>query len=358
MDPISHVLLGASLGYAVSGQKLGRTAALAGGLAAFVPDADVFIRSASDPLLAIEYHRHFTHALAFAPVGAGLVSLLWIFRQRWRPLALTVWLCCLVAYISHCLLDAATSYGTQLFWPFSRQRVGRDLISIIDPIFTLTLLAGLTGALWRKRRALATAAIAAVAAYVALGVLQHARAVSAQDQLAKRRGHTIARLEVMPTLANNLVWRALYVHDGRIYSDRIRVGWLSGPTVAEGWSLPVVGEANLTPAERTLNRRNSFARFAWFSEGWVARKPDDTTVLGDMRYSLSSEAFDPIWGIRFTAPGALAEVEWVNRSRGRRVRVSEMWKEISGLDARYTKMSEAGVGERTSGSAGAFFLSP
>jgi hypothetical protein len=128
--------------------------------------------------------------------------------------------------------------------------------------------------------------------------------------------------------------------------------------VVEGWSLPLVGEVDLTHAERTRNRRNSFARFAWFSEGWVARKPADTTVLGDMRYSLSSEAFDPIWGIRFTAPGALAEVEWVNRSRGRRVSVSEMWKEISGLDARYTKLSEAGVCERTSGSAGAFFLSP
>lgn len=349
MDPISHVLLGASLGYAAFGRKLGRTAALTGGLAAFVPDTDVFIRSGSDPLLAIEYHRHFTHALAFAPVGAGLASLLWIFRQRWRPQALMIWHCCLLAYTSHCLLDAATSYGTQLFWPFNRHRAGWDLISIIDPIFTVTLLAGLTSALWRRQRMLATAAVAVVAAYVTLGAVQHARAVSAQAQLAQRRGHAIARFEVMPTLANNLVWRALYVHNGRIYSDRIRVGWFSGPTVVEGWSLPLVGVADLTPAERARNQRNSFTRFAWFSEDWVARKPADTTVLGDMRYSLSSEAFDPIWGIRFTAPGTPAEVEWVSRSRQRRVSVGEMWKEISGRDVRYTKLSEAGVGENTSG---------
>jgi inner membrane protein len=351
MDPISHVLLGASLGYAAFGRKLGRTAALAGGLAAFVPDADVFIRSGSDPLLAIEYHRHFTHALSFAPVGAGLVSLLWIIRQRWRTQAFTIWLCCLVAYASHCLLDAATSYGTQLFWPFSRQRVGWDLISIIDPIFTLTLLAGLSGALWGQRRVMATAAVAAVAAYVALGAVQGARAAAAQKQLAQRRGHDIARFEVMPTLANNLVWRALYVHEGQIYSDRIRVGWFSGPTVVEGWSLPIVGEAELTPAERTRNQRGSFARFAWFSEDWVARKPADPTVLGDMRYSLSAEAFDPIWGIRFTAPGAPAEVEWVSRSRQRRVNVGEMWKEIAGRDTRYIKLSAEGVGEGTSGGA-------
>ena len=352
MDPISHVLLGASLGYATFSRKLGRTAALAGGLAAFVPDADIFISSSTDPMLAVEYHRHFTHALPFAPVGAAVVAALWAARSRWRSQVLSVWLCCLVGYVSHCLLDAATSYGSQLYWPFSRQRVGWDLISIIDPIFTLTLLVGLTGALWKQRRGLATAALAVVAAYVALGAVQHARAVSAQKQLAQSRGHGIERHEVMPTLANNLVWRALYVHEGQIYSDRIRVGWFSGPTVVEGWSLPVVGEADLTPAERTRNQRDSFARFAWFSEDWVARKPADPAVLGDMRYSLSTEAFDPIWGIRFTAPGAVAEVEWVNRSRQRRVSVGEMWKEISGRDPRYTTLSEAVLGESPSGAAG------
>ena len=352
MDPISHVLLGASLGYGVFGRKLGRTAALAGGLAAFVPDADVFIRSGSDPLLAVEYHRHFTHALLFAPVGGGLVSLLWILRQRWRPQALTIWLCCLLAYLSHCLLDAATSYGTQLLWPFSNARAGWDLISIIDPIFTLALLVGLVMALVLKRVRIATAALAAAAIYLVLGGVQHARAAAAQSQLAQRRGHSIERFEVMPTLANNLVWRALYVHDGKTYSDRIRVGWFSGVTLVEGWSLPLVTEAELNEGERARNQRRSFERFRWFSEGWVARKPGDDSVLGDMRYSLSAEAFDPIWGIRFTAVDAPTEVEWVNRSGNRRISVADLWSEISGRDARYLKLSDLGQRVKDSNLAG------
>jgi inner membrane protein len=341
MDPVSHVLLGASLGYVAFGKALGRTAALAGGLAAFVPDADVFIRSDSDPLLAIEYHRHFTHALAFAPIGAALVSLLWIARKRWRPQAISIWLCCLLAYVSHCLLDAATSYGTQLFWPFSNHRVGWDYISIIDPLFTVPLLVTLTLALRFQRRGITTAGVAFVATYLAMGAIQHARAVSVQKQLAQLRGHTIERFEVMPTLGNHLVWRALYQHDGKMFSDRIRVGWFSGPKVVTGWSLPLVTEAELSDAERARNRDRSFARFAWFSEGWVARKPTDATVLGDMRYSLSTEAFDPIWGIRFTTEGAPAEVEWVNRSRDRRVSFSSLWHEITGRDARYRQLSQA-----------------
>ncbi len=340
MDPVSHVVLGASLGYAAFSRRLGRTAAAAGGLAAFVPDADVFIRSATDPLVAIEYHRGFTHSFAFAPVGAAIVASLWLaspvwrYADKWRLL----WICGLLAYVSHILLDAATSYGTRLLWPFSDQRTGWDVISIIDPPFTLALLAGLTWALVRQRVRPAGIALAFAATYLAAGGVQHARATSAQAALAHSRGHKPERGEVMPTLGNNVIWRALYVHDGRIYSDRIRVGWFSSATVREGWSLPLVRESELTPEEKARNERRSFQRFAWFSEHWVARSPRDAAVLADMRYTLSAEAFDPIWGIRFTAPGTPNEVDWVNRSRDRQVSAKDLWAEIRGADLRFRRL--------------------
>ncbi|HSH95749.1 MAG TPA: metal-dependent hydrolase [Roseimicrobium sp.] len=336
MDPITHVLLGASLGYAAFGRKLGRHAALAGGLGAFVPDADVFIHSASDPLLAIEYHRHFTHSLFFAPVGAILCASLWMLIPRWRPHLPTLWLCCLAGYASHCLLDSATSYGTQLLWPLTRMRVGWDWISIIDPIFTLSLLAGCCVAMIRKSPRPALLGLALTACYMVLGNVQHERAVAAQAALAATRQHTIERFEVMPTMANNVVWRTLYLHDGRIYSDRVRIGWFSGATVAEGLSLPVIEEKDLTASEKLRDQpHRPFSRFTWFSEGWVARSPADATVIGDMRYSLSAGAFDPIWGIRFTPAGAPTDVEWINNSRNRRPAIRELWAEIRGHSPQY-----------------------
>lgn len=340
MDPITHVLLGASLGYASFGKKLGRTAAACGGLAAFAPDADIFIRSASDPLLAIEYHRGFTHALIFAPLGAAIVAGVWALRSCWRPHALALWICCLIGYVSHSLLDAATSYGTQLLWPFSAHRAGWDLISIVDPIFTVVLVVGLTVALVGKSSRPVMIGLTMCAGYLALGGWQHSRAIHAQQLLASERGHTIERFEVMPTLANNLVWRSLYLHAGKIYSDRLRVGWFSEAHVVEGWSLEQVEWADLSEAERQRDRSRSFERFNWFSEGWVARSPADATVLGDMRYSLSSEAFDPIWGIRFNNEQAVTDVEWVSRSRDRRISVAALWSEIAGHDQRYVRLAE------------------
>lgn len=340
MDPVTHVLLGASLGYAAFGRRLGRVAAGLGALAGLAPDADVFIRSATDPLVAIEFHRQFTHALVFAPVGAAVVALPWLGSASARAQGWVLWGCCLLSYVSHCLLDAATSYGTQLFWPFSNHRAGWDLVSIVDLVVTLPLLAGLGWALARRSRRAATVGVALVAAYLALGGVQRARAAAAQRELAGLRGHAPERCEVMPTLANHVVWRALYLHEGRIYSDRIRVGWFTGVTVAEGWSLPRVTAADLTAGEQARNRARSFERFSHFSEGWVARKPSDLAVLGDMRYSLTTAAFDPIWGIRFAPPGAVADLEWVNHSRERRVNLREWWAELAGEGAGYRGMSE------------------
>lgn len=347
MDPLTHTLLGASIGYATLGRRLGRTAALAGGLAAFAPDADVFIRSAADPLLAIEHHRGFTHSLAFAPVGAAIVAALWLIRPAWRSRAwLPLWRCCVLGYVSHTLLDAATTYGTQLLWPFSTHRIGWDVIAIIDPVFTCTLLVGLAWALLRQRLTPCVTTLAFAGGYILFGTIQHSRAVEAQRIVASNRGHRIERFEVMPTLANNLVWRALYSDGRQMFSDRIRVGWFSSPAVREGWSIPLVGLDGLSVVESTRNRNRSFERFAWFSDHWVARSPADATVLADMRYSLSAEAFDPIWGIRFTEPDAPTEVLWINRSRDREIKPGDLWREITGADPRFKPLPRTPSRER------------
>jgi inner membrane protein len=332
MDPFTHAILGAALGYAVAGNKLGRHAAGLGALAAITPDVDHFITSEHDPLLYVEFHRGFTHALAFSVVGALLPLLPWLiaakFRGQWRAL----WFCSWMGYVSHCLLDASTTWGTQLFWPFTRARVGWDLIAIVDPVFTVVLLVLLVFGLARRSRPFVICGLVFAGAYLGFGAVQHTRAASVQKQLAASRKHAIERSEVMPTLGNNVVWRSLYLSNGKLYADRIRVGWFSSETVRKGSALPLLRAADLSPAEQTGNMTHrGFNRFAWFTGEWLARSPVDATIIGDMRYSRSTEAFDPVWGIRLSP----TRVEWVSRERNRRLALDELWAEISGKDARY-----------------------
>ncbi len=371
MDTLTHALLGAALGQTAFGRRLGWRATVVGVVSAELPDMDFLIHSATDPLLNIELHRHFTHSFAFSPVIALAAVLPWFFRAEFKDRRRELFLCALAGCWSHILLDACTSYGTQFLVPFSRHRYGWDFISIIDPIFTLALLLGLVANAAARRRSnkaaiphsaseqslpapAATcrwiwAALGFCAAYLALGAVQKVRAHAAQAELARLRGHRIERAEAMPTLGNHLVWRSLYLHDGRIYSDRLRVPWLGVVTRREGTALPLVTRRDLSPAEAARNGPlHSFERFTWFSDGWIARSPGDPAVIGDMRYSLSAKAFDPIWGIRFTMPGTPTEVEWVDRSRDRRIVLGELWEEIIGANPEYRALAVQPTRELTS----------
>jgi inner membrane protein len=330
VDPVTHALLGAAAGYCVAGRTVGRKALAIGALAALLPDVDVAIRSSTDPLLAIEHHRGFTHALAFVPLGAAVAALPWLAIPRLRTAWRAVLAAAFVGYASHGLLDAATTYGTQLLWPFSSYRVGLDIISIIDPAFTLLLLLGVVLALLKDRVRPAALALAAGVLYLGLGAVQRERAIAVQERLAAERGHERARGAVFPTFANNIVWRSLYQAGDSVHADRLRVPWVAAPSWSGGPALAILDETRLS-ADDHLHPQvgRDFRRFAWFSDGWVARPPGDPEVIGDVRYSMSATVFEPVWGIRFV-DGAEIRTEWLNRSRERSLGVSSLWLEISG----------------------------
>ena len=331
MDPVTHALAGAAVSYAFFGRKLGRRAAAVGLLAGIAPDVDHFISSNEDPLLYVQYHRQFTHSLLFALLGSAIAILPWLARRELRPQWKTLWLCALPAYLSHCLLDASTTWGTQLYWPFSNHRAGWDLIAIVDPLFTLILAAAVAIALFRRQEKAALLGVMLALSYLVFGGVQNFRAVQVQKEIAQTRGHIRERSEVMPTLGNNIVWRSIYLANGQIHSDRIRVGWLGARSHRPGTPQPQETADRLTPFEREANAQTrGFDRFAWFADQWVARSPSEPSVLGDMRYSLSGESYDPVWGIRFVPLNNGARLEWISRERNRRPDLANLWGEISG----------------------------
>src|SRR5690606_37296019 len=105
------------------------------------PDLDTLIRSGSDPLLFLELHRHFTHSIAFVPIGALLCAAALHPLVRRRMPFRRAYLFSLLGFGSHALLDACTSYGTLLLWPFSDVRVAWSVVSVVDPLFTLPVVA-------------------------------------------------------------------------------------------------------------------------------------------------------------------------------------------------------------------------
>ena len=335
MDPVTHALAGAAAARVAAARPLGNRAWLAGAVGAWVPDLDTLIRSSADPLLYAEFHRHFTHSLVFIPVGGAIAALPWLVRQKHAGRRTAYLGAAIAGCATHGVLDAATTWGTRVLWPLSDARLAWNWISIVDPLFTTILLAGVVVASWRHTARPALIALAMCVAYLALGALQHARAADAQARVASARGHLVERASVLPGFGSNIVWRSLYEVGGTLYVDRVRVPWWGQPTWRPGYEAASLREPDLPTEIRGSARLcHDFGRFAKFTGGWLARGPGDSDVIGDARYSSSDDRYEPVWAIRLM-PHAPTPVEWVDRSHLRRIDRAAAWRELVGRDPRY-----------------------
>ncbi|HHJ13348.1 MAG TPA: metal-dependent hydrolase [Gammaproteobacteria bacterium] len=307
MDPVSQAVLGASLSQSFAPDRRRQRAALVTGmLAGMAPDLDVLIRSGTDPLLFLEYHRQFTHSLLFIPVGALICALAFYpfarGRLGWRELYLYSFL----GYATHGLLDACTSYGTQLLWPFSNARVAWNVVSIVDPLFTLPLLVLVLLAVRRGQVWVARAAFAYAVVFLAMGLVQKQRAVDAMQALAAGRGHQVERYQVKPAFANRHLWRTLYEYDGAFHVDAFRL--LARAEYIGGSRVPRLElERDLPGLDPDSRQARDIERFRHFSAGYLALSPDHPGLVMDVRYSFLPQALTPLWGIEIDpSPAAQA----------------------------------------------------
>ncbi|MBX7080888.1 MAG: metal-dependent hydrolase [Nannocystaceae bacterium] len=328
MDSITQGLLGAAAAQAVLARRLGPRTWRWGALGGMAADLDILIRSSDDPLVALVWHRHFTHSLAFVPLGGLLCALPWLLRKRWRADRWAILAATTIGYATHGLLDAFTTYGTQLWWPFSSTRVAWDWVAIVDPIYSGILFAGVWLSRRRRSPRSALAALIASSMYLALGGVLHARAVAAARQLAQSRGHVLARVDAFPQLPVDFVWRTAYRANGRIWIDEARTPWFGAVRIREGESLPVVDPEQPGALADGLasDRRAAEAlrTFAWFADGWIARAPGEGVQLVDLRYGTAARTVAPLWTLELRpgttqpavlhttrpAPGEFARARW------------------------------------------------
>lgn len=143
MDSLTHIVLGAAIGEAILGKKIGKQAMLWGALAASLPDIDVFFTPLFHPVDALFVHRGITHSFLFVFLITPILG--WIFSKfNWkRPASMKEWsLLFFVNILSHPLLDSCTVYGTGIFEPFSSYRAQFTSLFIVEPLYTLPMLIG------------------------------------------------------------------------------------------------------------------------------------------------------------------------------------------------------------------------
>jgi inner membrane protein len=338
MDTLTHGLLGAAASQAIFGRQLPRSAGLIGLVAGMAPDLDLLLSMRADPLASILYHRQFTHSLIFIPVGALLVSLLFIRMRAFKGVRLAVFGAALVGYGLHGPLDACTSYGTLLLWPFSYARIAWDVIAIVDPIFSVTLLVGALWALAVRQPRPAQVAVSLALIYLGFGIWQWNRALGLQHQLAAARGQVIEHGRVLPLPGSLVSWRSAYISAGQIYVDGARVPWWTAPLVKPGGSTRLVTLEMLPrPMGEREDTRRAFEVFSWFADGLTAPVEGVPATIGDMRYAAEASSLMPLWGLQFDGERA---IRWRPPSSSRWRIVAGIWRSFVNAAPDYRPMNE------------------
>lgn len=326
LDIVTQGLLGATLALSVSRKHELKIATGIGFASALLADADTLIRSSNDPLLNVEFHRHFTHSLIFVPVGALIAALiLWPVVKKYLPFR-KIYFYAFAGYATSGLLDACTSYGTQLLWPFSDERIAWRIIAIVDPVFSLILIIAIIVSLrWRKPKS-ARIGLALAACYLLFGVYQHDKAREIATQLAAQRGHKMERQLVKPTMANLILWRSVYQSGDYYFVDGIRIAPFSDSRIYAGDSIKrFIPERDFPNPGAAL--QHDIERFLYFSDDYVVADPQRENVLVDLRYSMLPNGLTPLWGIDMNVESADQHARFVNfrdSDKGTRQRFVEM----------------------------------
>jgi len=327
MDTPTQALLGATIGQALFGRRLGRKAAWWGAVAGVLPDLDVIPIAFMGPWGDFLFHRGPSHALWVGPVAGpilGYIAWRWYKRksvERNEPNdtdhreartpaadpgsrdALRAWMGLFVlGLLTHPLLDLFTSYGTQLLSPFSNHRFAIQGVAIVDPVYSLVLaLALVVGSRYRARPRIgawaAGLALLLSTAYLFYGLHLNTRAEQEVNRQLAAEGVTDAQVYAYPTIFQVYLRRIVV----RAPSE-VRVGMLSM------WNPHPMDWQTFTPPENplidSLRETEAGRIFQWFAMDQIVprviQEDGGITVveLHDLRYGFRGPPDRGMWGIR------------------------------------------------------------
>ena len=219
---MTQLLLGAAVGEASLGRKVGNRAILWGAVAGTLPDLDVFV-PLGDVVKDFTYHRSASHSLfvlaLLTPLLAWLITRIHAdTREMYRRWMLAIYL----VFATHVLLDSLTAYGTQIFWPISELPVSLSTVFIIDPSYTLPLLLGVVAALVMTRDSdrghlLNRYGLMLSSLYLGWTLIAKTIVDDNVENALREQGIEHERVFTTPAPFNSLLWRAVVRGEGGYY---------------------------------------------------------------------------------------------------------------------------------------------
>jgi inner membrane protein len=283
MDSLTQIVLGAAVGEATLGKKIGNKALLWGAIGGTIPDLDVFVGRLFDTVTELDIHRGFSHSIIFslllAPILGYLVSKLYTTKEAdWKGWSLLFFW----SLFTHPLLDSFTTWGTQLFWPLD-YRLAIQSIFVIDPIYTLPFLVSTIAVLFYRRdsqirRRWNRFGLLFSTAYLGITVLIKTHVDEEITDSLRRQEINYERFESRPTPLNSILWTANIETE-----DAFLISYYSLFDQANEISFKKIKKRNHLIAP--LQDNADFERLKYLTKGYYTfDKLDDTLIMNDLRF--------------------------------------------------------------------------
>ncbi len=288
MDSLTQIVLGASVAEVTLGKKVGNKAMLWGAIAGTIPDLDVLAKQFTDIVTANEMHRGVTHSILFsvvmAPVFGWLISKLYqkSNEANWKQWSwLFFW-----SFITHPLLDAHTTWGTQLFWPLEL-KVSYQNIFVADPLYTIPFLVCTAAALFYhrthpKRSSINRLGIILSSSYMVLTLGIKGYTYFKFEDSLKAQNIEYDEISNRPTPLNSVLWTANVDADSSYF-----IGYYS---LFDTQETIAFNKVNKNRGEFTqIMDEEIVKRLIKLCKGWyIIQKTEEGYAFNDLRFGMFS----------------------------------------------------------------------
>ncbi|HTI07884.1 MAG TPA: metal-dependent hydrolase [Puia sp.] len=291
MDSITHIVLGATIGDALAGRRLGKKAMVLGAVAQSLPDIDFIASFWLDTSHDVAAHRGITHSFLFVGVMALLLAFAAgrIYRGAapnygGEGMSRMKWLLFFgLQLFVHIFLDAFNAYGTGWFEPFSHYRVSFNVLFVADPFYSVWLGISFLALLIlrrsdRRRKFWAAFGLIFSSLYLCYCISNKLTIEHRLQKELQRRPFAVSRHFTTPTPLNSWLWYlvaedSLGYHTGYLsVFDRQPVTWQFFPR----------NDALLTPfrIQEDVRELLRFSQNYYTVEKWN----DTLLVFNDLRF--------------------------------------------------------------------------
>jgi len=331
LDSLTQIVLGAAVGEAVLGKKIGNKAMLYGAIAGTIPDLDVVASYFTDTVTALEIHRGFTHSVFFSVLFAPIFAFLVTRFETYKNIKDWSWLF-FWTFITHPILDAQTTWGTQLFWPLDIRLAFKNVF-VIDPLYTIPFLVFLILAMLqkrgtKKRRKFNNLGLIISSSYLLITIILKGFAYQKFKEELAIQNITYKTINTKPTPLNTILWSAnIETEDSFLigYSSFLDKNAIQFSEYQKNHHL--LGD---------LENHPKIQRMIAISKGWFTiNKENNTLYFNDLRFgslSIQPNATNFVfkYKIEIDKNGTPIFTEEPKEKRDGKKLLSELWVRIKG----------------------------